>query len=96
MRQNISTAPANHAVRAVLHCPVAEAQDRIGPWANLHELSGGRCRLAMSTDSLEWAAMALGSTGVEATDVAPPQLVALLRDWSERFARAADDAIEQG
>jgi hypothetical protein len=37
-----------------------------------------------------WAAMALGTGGAELSDVGPPELVAVLRDWSERFARAGN------
>lgn len=90
VRQSLSAAPRNYEVRAVLHCPAATARDRLGRWANLQELPGERCLLSMSTESLQWAAMALGSAGAEVTDVGPPQLVAVLRDWSDRFARAAD------
>jgi len=57
----------------VLHCPVATAQDRLGRWANLQELPGERCLLSMSTEFLQWAAMALGSAGAEVTDGHPPQ-----------------------
>jgi predicted DNA-binding transcriptional regulator YafY len=96
VRQSISTAPMNHDVRAVLHCPAAAAQDRLGRWANIQELSGDRCLLSISTESLQWAAMALGSAGAEVTDVRPPQLAAVLRDWSDRFARAADLATAHG
>ena len=33
----------------------------------------------------------LGSAGARVTDVRPPQLVALLHDWSDRFARSYGD-----
>lgn len=95
VRQSLSTAPRTYEVRAVLHCPAATARDRLGRWANLQELPGDRCLLAISTESLQWAAMALGSAGAEVSDVQPPQLVAELRDWSDRFARAADRARSQ-
>lgn len=90
VRQSLSTAPRNYEVSAVLHCPAATARDRLGRWANLQELPGERCLLIISTESLQWAAMALGSAGAEVTDIHPPPLVAVLRDWSDRFARAAD------
>lgn len=88
VRQSIRSAPTNHAVRAVLHCPAAEAKSRLGPWADVKELPGGRCLLSMSTESLDWAATALGMVGSEVSDVRPPALGAVLRDWSERFARS--------
>lgn len=88
VRQGITTAPSNHDVRVVLHCPAEQARDRVGRWANVQELPGRRCLLTMPTESLEWAALALGSAGVELSDVTPPELVALLDEWSQRFARA--------
>jgi len=45
----------------------------------------------MTTDALAWPAMALGITGAEFEVREPPELVELLRDWSARFARAAQD-----
>ena len=88
VRQGITTAPSNHDVRVVLHCVAEQARGRVGRWANVQELPGRRCLLTMTTESLEWAALVLGSTGVELSDVTPPELVALLDDWSQRFARA--------
>ncbi len=89
VRQNISAAPTNYDVRAILHCSPDTARSRLGRWAELEEGPDGHCRLTIRTESLEWAAMALGSVGVELADVRPPELVTLLVDWSERFARAA-------
>ena len=34
--------------------------------------------------------MALGVAGAEVSEVRPPALVALLHEWSERFARIGD------
>ena len=76
----------------MLHCPATAAKDRLGRWAHLQELPGDRCLLTISTESLVWAAMALGSAGADLSEVQPPQLVALLRDWSDRFARATEPA----
>ena len=92
VRHSLSTAPRSHDVRAVLHCPAATAKGRLGPWANLQELPGDRCLLSINTESLHWAATTLGSAGTEISNVHPPELVAVLRDWSDRFARAADPA----
>jgi hypothetical protein len=46
----------------------------------------------MTTDSLEWAALALGTAGAELSEVTPPELVALLGEWGARFGRATDRA----
>ena len=90
VRHSITSAPVHHEVRAVLHCPAAAVRGRLGAWAGLQDLPDGRCLLTMSTESLEWAALALGSARAELTEVQPPELVALLHDWSDRFARVAD------
>jgi hypothetical protein len=45
--------------------------------------------MRMSTDSLDWAALAIGAMEAEFTVVSPPALVEHLRRWGERFVRAA-------
>ena len=47
------------------------------------------CELRMTTDALAWPAMALGMTGAEFEVREPPELVALLHEWADRFTRAA-------
>jgi hypothetical protein len=42
----------------------------------------------MRTDSLDWAALAVGAAGAEFTVVTPEELGAHLRGWGERFVRA--------
>lgn len=62
---------------------------RIGRWATVIETGPETCRVEMTADQLEWPAMAMGSLGAEFTVLEPPELRTYLRDWSERFARAA-------
>ena len=71
-------------------CTVPQPLRRVGSgqWADLRELAGDRCLLSIRTESLPWAAMALGQVAVEVSDVEPAELVTLLHNWSERFARA--------
>jgi predicted DNA-binding transcriptional regulator YafY len=88
VRDSIRTAPMNYAVRAVVHCSAATARGRLGAWADLQELTGNRCSFSMNTESLPWAAMALGRVEAELTDVEPPELLTVLREWSDRFTRA--------
>jgi predicted DNA-binding transcriptional regulator YafY len=42
----------------------------------------------VTTDSLDWPAMALGATGAEFRVLSPPELREHVRDWAERFGRA--------
>ena len=44
---------------------------------------------ANPTDSLDWPMMALGTVGAEFQVVSPPELVDRVRDWGDRFSRAA-------
>ena len=43
----------------------------------------------MTTDSLDWALLALGAVGAEFAVVGPPELRDRMQAWGERFARAA-------
>ena len=88
VRHRLDTAAFGVDVRAVLHCPADRARSRMGGWGRVEDISGGRCRLALRTDDLDWAAFALGRAGCEIGEVQPPELVAVLQDWSERFRRA--------
>jgi hypothetical protein len=45
--------------------------------------------MRMSTDSLGWAALAVGTVGAEFAVTAPPELRDLVAEWGTRFARAA-------
>ncbi len=88
VRQGFERVAPTYEVAVVLHAPAAQVQDRVGRWARVEALDAERCRLRMTTDSLGWAALALGSTGAELGEVDPPELVAVLQDWAGRFARA--------
>ncbi len=76
-----------HQVRLELAAGAAAVRAVIGPWCEVTELDGGRCQVEITADSLQWAAFAVGVTGAEITACDSPELIALLRDWSERFAR---------
>ncbi len=69
--------------------PADVVRARIGRWATITDLDAGRCRVEMAADQLEWPAMAMGALGAEFIVLEPAELRSYLRDWSERFARAA-------
>lgn len=89
VRESITTGQSTYEVRATLDCSAGAARERLGQWADLQDLAGGRCALAIRTESLSWAAMALGSVGVPITEVEPPELLEVLREWAQRFAGAS-------
>ncbi len=54
----------------------------------LEDLSPGRCRLRMTSDSLDWPTMTLGRAAAEFEVVSPAELVDHLRERAELFGRA--------
>ncbi|MEY9964953.1 putative DNA-binding transcriptional regulator YafY [Streptacidiphilus sp. MAP12-16] len=86
----IETQPSTHTVEARIHAPAAVVEARIGGWATAEPIDDEHCLLRMTTDTLDWPAMALGSIGAEFTVLAPPELVDHLREWGARFGRATE------
>ncbi len=90
VRQGTGHQAASFDVEALVQAPPDLVRTRLGPWATAEPARDGATRLRMRTDSLDWAALALGSVGAEFRVVAPAELVGHLADWSGRFARAVD------
>ncbi len=88
VRRGIGGQPAHFDVEAVVEAPPEVVRNRLGTWATAEDDGHGATRLHMRTDSLDWAALALGSVRAELRVVGPPELVEHLADWSARFARA--------
>jgi predicted DNA-binding transcriptional regulator YafY len=90
VRAGLRQLPSSHDVEVRVEAPADEVRSRVGRWATVEEdgADGTACRLRMRTDSLDWAALAVGSVGAEFTVVAPPELRDLVRRWGDRFARA--------
>jgi predicted DNA-binding transcriptional regulator YafY len=89
VRAGIETQPALHEVEVRVHAPAGAVRARIGQWAVIEPIDDGSCLLRMSTASLDWPMLALGALGAEFTVLAPAELVEHLREWSDRFGRAA-------
>jgi len=88
VRAEIDKAAAAYTVEAVVHAPAARVRAALGPWATIEDVGGERCRLRMTTDSLNWPALALGSVGAEFEVIKPPELVEHIGEWGARFRRA--------
>jgi len=88
VRRGIVQAPTTYAVHALVAAPAEDVRRRLGRWVGVEEVDAQRCRLTMSTDSLDWAALSLGAAAGELTEVSPPELVEHLRTWAARFGRA--------
>jgi predicted DNA-binding transcriptional regulator YafY len=89
VRAGIATASAIYDIEVEFHAPAPVVRERVGRWVRVSEVDGDRCRGQWNADSLDWAALALGTAGVDFHVVAPAELRDRLGDWSRRFARAA-------
>jgi predicted DNA-binding transcriptional regulator YafY len=89
VQAGISSAWNTYEVEAVVDAPADQVRARIGRWATVDPAGDDHCRVRMSTDSLDWPLMALGTVGAEFSVVSPPELVDQVRDWGGRFLRAA-------
>jgi predicted DNA-binding transcriptional regulator YafY len=88
VRAGVEVQERPHRVEARVHAPAARVQERIGRWGTVEELDEGSCVLRMTTDTLDWSAMALGSIGAEFEVLAPAELAEYVREWGARFTRA--------
>ena len=77
-----------YSIEAEVHAPADFVRQRVGRWATITEAGEDRCRLSMTSDSLDWPTMALGGLGAEFTVLAPPELRDYIREWADRFGRA--------
>lgn len=89
VRTRLDTAFRPYHVEVLVDAPAATVRGRIGRWAAVDEDGADRCRVGITSDSLDWAALALGTIGADFRVLHPPELVDLLRDWAGRFHRAS-------
>jgi predicted DNA-binding transcriptional regulator YafY len=88
VRSRLRSLPTSYEVDVLFDVSAEAVRARVGRWASVEEVDEGCCRMRMSTDSLDWAALAVGTVGAEFTVVAPAELGAHLQEWGERFVRA--------
>lgn len=88
VRAGIDNLPAPYTVEALVHAPAAAVRVRIGRWGTVEDIDDRRCLLRMTSDSLDWPAMALGAVGADFEVLSPPELLDHVRDWAHRFSRA--------
>ncbi|KAB2370972.1 helix-turn-helix transcriptional regulator [Actinomadura montaniterrae] len=89
VRTRIDTAPRSYRVEVLADAPAATIRERIGRWAVIDEVDADHCRVHLTSDSLDWPTIALGALGADFRVLHPPELVDRLRDWADRFHRAA-------
>ena len=94
VRAGISALPRTYTVEALVAAPLERVRQAIGRHAGVEAADERRCLVRMRTDTLDWPAMALGSLGAEFSVLAPAELRAYLSEWSQRFARAVGNSVE--
>jgi thiol-disulfide isomerase/thioredoxin len=93
VRRGMRQMPSSFDVEVLVEAPPDVVRTRLGHWASVEDAPEGTTRLRMRTDSLDWAALALGSVGAEFRVLAPAELVEHLAGWSGRFARAVASGL---
>jgi predicted DNA-binding transcriptional regulator YafY len=87
VRSGLRNLPTSYDVEVLVDAPADAVRARVGRWVSVEEADEG-CRMRMSTDSLDWAALAVGAVGADFTVVAPEELGPHLRAWGQRFVRS--------
>ena len=88
VRDGIDAAVATVSVGARVSAPADDVRQLIGRWAKVEPDGGGRCRVTMAAENLDWAVFALGVTGAAIDDVHPPELLEHLPRGVQRFGSA--------
>jgi predicted DNA-binding transcriptional regulator YafY len=88
VRARLDNLPRPYRVEVLVDAPAATVRERVGRWGTVEEVDAGRCRMRMTTDSLEWATIAVGTLAADFRVVGPPELVDHVRSWAGRFTRA--------
>jgi predicted DNA-binding transcriptional regulator YafY len=90
VRSSIENAPSRHQIEVLIDAPAAVVRERVGPWGTLEDVGSGQCRFRMTSDSLDWPALALGNAGAEFEVLSPPELLDHLRARADLFRRAVE------
>ncbi|MFJ1753923.1 helix-turn-helix transcriptional regulator [Kitasatospora sp. NPDC088134] len=96
VRAGLSGRRGPYRVEVLVDAPAEAVRGRVGRWATVDQVDAGRCLLRLTSDALEWPAMALGSLDADFTVLSPPELTTLLAAWGERFTRCADRPAPAG
>jgi predicted DNA-binding transcriptional regulator YafY len=88
VRAGLENLPRPHRVEVLVEAPAEAVGRRIGRWVRVEEAEEGRCLVRMTTDDLNWAILALGTTGADFRVVGPPELADRVREWGDRLSRA--------
>jgi predicted DNA-binding transcriptional regulator YafY len=83
----MGSVPMPIRTEVVVHSPAELVRAKVGRWSTVEEIDADRCRMIMTSDSLDWPVLALGTLRAEFDVVSPPELVDQLHEWAGRFSR---------
>jgi len=87
--QAVSAARDRYQARVMLHAPLERVAGRVPPTVGtLEPIDDEHCLLRTGSDWLGGLAVYIADIGVDFEVLEPPELVAMLRELSERFTRA--------
>jgi predicted DNA-binding transcriptional regulator YafY len=88
--RSVASARDRYRARIILHAPLAAVRERVPrQFGTLEVLDEDRCMLQTGAHWLGGLAVYIADIGVDFEVVEPPELVVLVRDLGERFARAS-------
>ena len=90
VRSSIVSVRTRYEVEVLIDAPAAVVRERIGSWGSLEDVGSGQCRFRMTSDSLDWATLALGHAATEFEVLSPPELFDHLRDRASLLGRAVE------
>ncbi len=88
VRAGLDNLPHAYRVEVLVDAPAATVRERIGRWSTIEEVDAEHCRMRMTSDSLDWPAMALGMLDADFHVLGPPELLDVIHRWGARFSRA--------
>ncbi len=93
VRRTMRTSTATQEVIALVAADAGPVEQKVGRWATVRPVGPGRCEVTMSPpDNPDWPVIALGLLGADFQLVsAPPGFAGRVRDWGDRFTRAAGE-----
>ncbi len=89
VRAGIEGSAPGFVIEVIVEADVETVRGAVGRWATVEARDAQHTVLRMTSDSLDWPALTLGSIGADFTVVSPPELVAHLHAWGQRFGRVA-------
>jgi predicted DNA-binding transcriptional regulator YafY len=88
VRTRLKNLPHPYRIQVIIDAPTELVRNRIGRWCTIEEIDPSHCQMTMTTDSLDWPTMALGTLGADFHILNPPELLTQIHDWATRFTRA--------